>query len=165
MTTSQPIYAEELSRSLNISVQYARRLLRENKIKSFKEGTSYYTTQEAIASFLEESEIVMNPEDRIRTSSTIPKIVALSFFSGAMGLDLGMAQAGISSILACEVNKEARATIVKNNPEIGLIGDIFECTKDKIYQFANLPQDRGIDVIFWGSSLPSFFNSRSSKGL
>ena len=42
-----------------------------------------------------------------------------------MGLDIGMQNSGIEPLLACEINKEARATIVNNNKHIGLIGDIW----------------------------------------
>ena len=37
-----------------------------------------------------------------------------SFFSGAMGLDLGLQRAGLHSSLAIEVNKDCRATIARN---------------------------------------------------
>jgi DNA (cytosine-5)-methyltransferase 1 len=39
------------------------------------------------------------------------KIKALSFFSGAMGLDIGLEKAGIDVILACESEKFIRDTI------------------------------------------------------
>lgn len=49
---------------------------------------------------------------------------ALSFFSGCMGLDLGLEQEGIKMLLACEVNPAARKTIEINRPDIALLGDI-----------------------------------------
>ena len=39
---------------------------------------------------------------------------SLSFFSGALGLDIGLEQAGIKSVLACEIDKNARETIKTN---------------------------------------------------
>jgi len=43
---------------------------------------------------------------------------ALSFFTGAMGLDLGLKKAGIEIILACESEKFIRDTIKLNNPKL-----------------------------------------------
>ena len=64
--------------------------------------------------------------DRKKTSSDIPSFVALSFFSGAMGLDIGLHNVGIETLLACEVDKACRNTITLNFPEMGLIGDIWD---------------------------------------
>ena len=165
---SKKIYylqAEEVSNRLNISPQYARRLMKEGKIRSTKVGNSYRTTEKDIEEFIENSDVIINPEDRIRTSNYLPEIIAISFFSGGMGLDIGMENAGIKPLLACEINKEARATIVKNNKEIGLISDIWECTKEKVYKFANLPENREIDVIFGGPPCQAFSTAGNRKGL
>ena len=106
------IDADTISERLDISPQYARKLLREQKIKSEKIENSFYTTEIDLEDFLKNSDIIINPKDRVRKSNKIPKIIALSFFSGGMGLDIGMENAGIKPLLACEINKEARATIV-----------------------------------------------------
>ena len=52
------------------------------------------------------------------------KLKALSFFSGAMGLDIGLEQSGIEVILACESEKFIRETIKLNRPKLPLIDDI-----------------------------------------
>ena len=52
------------------------------------------------------------------------KIKALSFFSGAMGLDIGLEKAGIDVILACESEKFIRETIKLNRPKIKVLEDI-----------------------------------------
>ena len=59
-------------------------------------------------------------------------LVALSFFSGAMGLDLGMAQGGIHARLACEVDNTCRQTIAANFPHLPLIGDISQYSAAQI---------------------------------
>jgi DNA (cytosine-5)-methyltransferase 1 len=50
-----------------------------------------------------------------------PPLKALSFFSGCMGLDLGLEQEGIEILLACEKDPVARSTIKFNRPNIALI--------------------------------------------
>ena len=52
------------------------------------------------------------------------RIKALSFFTGAMGLDMGLKKAGIDVILACESEKFIRETIKLNNPKLKVLEDI-----------------------------------------
>ena len=52
------------------------------------------------------------------------RIKVLSFFTGAMGLDLGLKKAGIDLILACESEKFIRDTIKLNNPKLKILEDI-----------------------------------------
>jgi len=158
------INSEEVAKQLKVSNQYARKLMREGKIKSVIEGKTRFTTQENINEFLASGEFVVDPKDRIRKSNDIPNIVALSFFSGAMGLDIGMMNAGITPVLACENDKNARATIVANNNEIGLIGDIWEFNEIEIRKYANLPEDLKVDVIFGGPPCQAFSTAGNRKG-
>lgn len=55
-----------------------------------------------------------------------------SFFSGAMGLDLGFEAAGLSPTLAVEIDKHCCATIRKNRPDVSLI-DGSVCSLDAEY--------------------------------
>jgi len=158
------IYASEIAKRLKISEQYARKLLRNGKIKSQKIDKSYCTTESDLQTFIEKSEVIINPENRHRVSDKVPKITAISFFSGGMGLDIGMENTGIKPLLACEINKEARATILKNNKEIGLLEDIWDCNKDIIYEYAKLPRNRKIDVIFGGPPCQAFSTAGNRKG-
>ena len=48
------------------------------------------------------------------------RIKALSFFTGAMGLDIGLKKAGIDVILACESEKFIRETIKEFLRKLGL---------------------------------------------
>lgn len=52
------------------------------------------------------------------------KPIVLSFFSGAMGLDLGLEQAGYDVRSCCENDKNAIATIQTNRPSVTLFTDI-----------------------------------------
>ena len=61
------------------------------------------------------------------------KIKALSFFSGAMGLDIGLEKAGIEVILACESEKFIRDTIKLNKPKLKVLEDINNYSAKVIY--------------------------------
>ncbi|WP_242311093.1 DNA cytosine methyltransferase [Bacillus cereus group sp. BfR-BA-01331] len=156
---------EDVSKQLKMTEQYARRLMKNGKISSINKNKTWNTTQKDIDLFLETGEYVVNPDDRKRVSNDIPEIVALSFFSGGMGLDIGMENSGIRSLLACEINKDARATIVANNDDVGLIGDIWECNTEKIYDYAKIPKDRKIDIVFGGPPCQAFSTAGNRKGL
>lgn len=103
--------------------------------------------------------------DHARKDGVLPEIVALSFFSGAMGLDIGMAQAGIHALLACEIDKYCRMTIETNNPDIALIGDINKYSAHDILQMAKIPEGRPVDVIFGGPPCQAFSTAGSRRGL
>lgn len=67
-----------------------------------------------------------------------------------MGLDVGMRNGGIDALLACEFNKACRMTIEKNNPNIGLIGDITKFSAAEILKMAKVPEGRKVDIILVG---------------
>src|ERR1043166_6248584 len=72
-------------------------------------------------------------------------LLALSFFTGAMGLDLGLEKAGISTVLASEIDEATCKTIAANRPEIKLIGDLRDYSPQEIRESANLgPKSRPI---------------------
>lgn len=69
--------------------------------------------------YIEKYNVVIEPDDHERLDDNVPPIVALSFFSGAMGLDVGMRNGGIDALLACEFNKACRMTIKKTILTLG----------------------------------------------
>lgn len=84
------------------------------------------------------------------------KIKALSFFSGAMGLDIGLEKAGIDIILACESEKFIRDTIKINKPNLTLIDDINNYSANKIRELAGLSKNEKIDLIIGGPPCQAF---------
>ena len=81
---------------------------------------------------------------------------ALSFFSGAMGLDLGLKKAGIDIILACESEKFIRETIKLNNPKLKVLEDINLYSAQDIRKEAGLKKNEKIDLIVGGPPCQAF---------
>jgi DNA (cytosine-5)-methyltransferase 1 len=84
------------------------------------------------------------------------KIKALSFFSGAMGLDIGLEKAGIEVILACESEKFIRETIKLNRPKIKVLEDINNYSAKEIRIEAGLKPKEKIDLIVGGPPCQAF---------
>tara|TARA_B100000674_G_C37925214_1_gene955218 strand:+ start:141 stop:1334 length:1194 start_codon:yes stop_codon:yes gene_type:complete len=84
------------------------------------------------------------------------KIRALSFFSGAMGLDIGLEKAGIDVILACESEKFIRDTIKLNRPKIKVLEDINNYSAKEIRKEAGLKSKEKIDLIVGGPPCQAF---------
>lgn len=89
---------------------------------------------------------------------------ALSFFSGAMGLDIGLHKAGIQTLLACEIDKYCRQTILSNQPNIGLIGDIRDYSIEDILEYAGLENKKEVDVIVGGPPCQAFSTAGKRLG-
>lgn len=82
--------------------------------------------------------------------------VALSFFSGALGLDLGMERAGITASLLCENDRKCRMTIGSARPHAALIGDINTYSANQILNMAGIDDGERVDVIFGGPPCQAF---------
>ena len=84
------------------------------------------------------------------------KLKALSFFSGAMGMDIGLEKAGIDVILACESEKFIRETIKLNKPNLKVIEDINNYSSSEIKSLAGLKKNEKIDIIVGGPPCQAF---------
>jgi DNA (cytosine-5)-methyltransferase 1 len=89
--------------------------------------------------------------------------VALSFFTGAMGLDLGLEKAGISTVLASEIDDAARKTIQLNRPGLKLIGDFREHNGAEIRRLAGVKRSTDIDLVFGGPPCQAFSTAGKRK--
>lgn len=93
------------------------------------------------------------------------KLKVLSFFSGAMGLDIGLHNMGFETLLACEIDRASRETIIANNPGIGLIGDIRSYTTGEIIDHAGLRSTNEVDLIVGGPPCQAFSSAGKRMGL
>ena len=84
------------------------------------------------------------------------KIKALSFFTGAMGLDIGLEKSGIEIILVCESEKFIRETIKANNPKLKVLEDINKYSANDIRKAAGFKKNEKIDLIVGGPPCQAF---------
>ena len=164
MPLSDFITVNEASAILKVTTQYVRTLIRNEAIPAERVGSQWLISKSALEAYIRDNDVMIEPDDRTRGNAELPNIVALSFFSGAMGLDIGMRNGGIDAVLACEFNKYCRMTIAKNNPEIALIGDIEKYSSDEILKMANIPQGTKVDVIFGGPPCQAFSTAGNRRG-
>ena len=141
---------------LGVSTPTASRIVSRGEIASLSDGRRSLVTHDAIKKYLSDNNLVSAPEDHPRISSEIPSLVSLSFFSGALGLDLGMERAGIKAMLYCEFDRKCRMTIEANRPEAALIGDINKTSADEVCKMAGIEPGRRVDVIFGGPPCQAF---------
>lgn len=161
--TNNLLTAGEVAKKLKVTVQSVRLLIKNGMLNAERVGNQWLTSIEDLNEYIEKNDVVIEPDDHERLSDDIPEIVALSFFSGAMGLDIGMKNGGIDALLACEFNKACRMTIAKNKPEIGLIGDITDFTAEEILKMAKISEGRKVDVIFGGPPCQAFSTAGNRK--
>lgn len=153
---------EEAAEELRISSQRIRQLIAEGSLKAQRVGRTWVIQRRHL--------------DDIRAKTTAAALLAaephvdriglkaLSFFSGAMGLDLGLEQAGINTHLACESDRWARETITSNRQDIPVLGDIWKYSPEEILAFAGFPEGQDIDVIAGGPPCQAFSTAGSRRG-
>ena len=163
-TNKQYLSVEDLSNILKCTPQYVRKFIRDNKIEAEQVGKTWVIN----------SAILNNKELLFKFSKDVPnqickmknrdKYIALSFFTGAMGLDYGIEKEGICPILASEIDPNARKTILLNRPDIGLIGDINNYSASEIRKYANISENQEIDLIIGGPPCQAFSTAGQRKG-
>ena len=161
--TTDLLTVTEVAKRLKVTAQSVRTLIKNEYLKAERVGSQWLTSEEDLKQYIEKYDVVIEPDDHERLDDNVPPIVALSFFSGAMGLDVGMRNGGIDALLACEFNKACRMTIEKNNPNIGLIGDITKFSAAEILKMAKVPEGRKVDIIFGGPPCQAFSTAGNRK--
>jgi DNA (cytosine-5)-methyltransferase 1 len=158
----------EVAEHFNCSEQYIRRLIKDGKIEAERVGHTWLIPNEVV------EEITIDDikkaskgktEDRVsKRKFSKSKLNVLSFFSGAMGLDIGLERAGMNVLLACEKDEATRKTILKNESNVGLIGDLLDYNAEDIIRYANLQSNDQVDVIVGGPPCQAFSTAGRRMG-
>lgn len=155
----------EAAQLLNVSPQTVRGLLRSGTLKGQKIGNTWLIHSEQVRLAAINRGAVKTPvRSTLKKRMNSPKMRALSFFSGAMGLDLGLEKAGIETILTCEFDKWSRRTIEVNRPDLPLLGDIWNYDAAQIREIAGLASDEDIDLVVGGPPCQAFSTAGSRRG-
>lgn len=84
----------------------------------------------------------------------------LSFFSGALGLDLGLEMEGFEPLLYCEQDKSCQKTIKRNRPNITLLDNILNYSSNEINKIIH---NKKVDLIVGGPPCQSFSTAGKRK--
>jgi DNA (cytosine-5)-methyltransferase 1 len=161
----QYLSVKETSEILNCSEQYVRQLLRHGEISGERISSRWIVASESVQDYhIKGEDVSLSIPDHGRRSFSKPDLKALSFFSGCMGLDLGLEKEGIKVLLACEIDSAARKTIEINRPDMALIGDIRDYSATEIREKAGLSSTDEIDVIVGGPPCQAFSSAGKRQG-
>ncbi len=162
------ISTKSAAKILNLTEQQIRNLCRSNKLPAKKIGGTWVLEDQDVQSYYDTNSCgsANNKEySKPKSESLLKrKPVAMSFFSGAMGLDLGLESAGFEVKLACEVDNACRKTILKNKPNVALIGDIRDYSAELIKSTAGISDEDEIDLIVGGPPCQAFSTAGKRKG-
>jgi DNA (cytosine-5)-methyltransferase 1 len=154
---------KQAATTLAVSEQRVRTLCREGLIEAEKVGTNWLIDQKSLSRYgLATPHHAAEDHPSYLTKQNKP--FALSFFSGAMGLDQGIEQVGFEIRLACEVDKYCRQTIALNRPNMALIGDVNNYSADEILSYAGLTREDDIDLILGGPPCQAFSTAGKRHG-
>lgn len=125
-----------------------------------KVGNSWVVSEKELNSLME-----YLPQDHpSRKKQQHRKPIAFSFFSGAMGMDIGLEKAGFEVLLACEVDKACRRTIQLNKPDIALLGDINNYSSHQIMKAVGMKLGDEVDLIVGGPPCQAFSTAGKRQG-
>ncbi|MBU6228725.1 MAG: DNA (cytosine-5-)-methyltransferase [Cyanobacteria bacterium REEB459] len=162
---TQYISVKETSEILNCSEQYVRQLLRYGEISGERISSRWIVASESVQNYrIKGEDTSLSIPDHGRRAFDKPGLKALSFFSGCMGLDLGLEKEGIQVLLACEIDAAARKTIEINRPDMALIGDIRDYSAAEIRKKAGLSSTDEIDVMVGGPPCQAFSSAGKRQG-
>lgn len=155
----------EAAVKLNLTPQQVRNLCKNEKLKSEKIGSTWIINEKSINQLISSSHCGVAEDRAIYGFSNRDKSkpIALSFFSGAMGMDLGIKKAGFQTLFASETDKACRKTILKNDPNIALVGDIRDFSASEVRFVSGLNSEEEIDLVVGGPPCQAFSTAGKRK--
>ncbi len=173
-TFSEEIVASTLvdikkaAKKLSLTPQQVRNLCRAGKIPCERIGGSWVIRENEISNYYDLNTCGIAEDQAAYLTTPVNKKknkpIALSFFSGAMGMDIGLEQAGFETRLCCEIDNACRKTILKNRPDIALISDINNYSAKQIREKAHLKIKDEIDLVVGGPPCQAFSTAGKRKG-
>lgn len=152
----------ETAELLGVSPSVVTRLVNDGAFDLTTVGKRQVISKESVLSYLTSNNLSQAPADHQREDNALPKIIGLSFFSGAGGLDLGLQKSGITNVFHCENNRTARMTIAANFPHTGLAGDVNDLDGNKVRELAGIG-NADIDVMAGGPPCQAFSTAGARK--
>lgn len=149
----------EASAKLELTPQQVRNLCRDGKIQAERVGRTWVISEKHLTDYCSSTSAGVAEDQLFYGLGEVKredKPIALSFFSGAMGMDLGLEKAGFQTLFASEINNACRKTIAKNKPEIALVGDMREFSPEAVREIAGLEEKEEIDLIVGGPPCQAF---------
>lgn len=163
MTIPNMYTTQDVASIIKLSEQQVRVLLRKKEMKGQQIGKQWIVTKAELLEYCTKNKIITDLSKSPKKRA-LPKIKALSFFSGAMGLDQGLIQAGIPISFVCENDKACQQTISNNHSDLPLMGDIWKHSADDIRLFSGIKPSDKIDIMVGGPPCQSFSTAGARKG-
>jgi len=154
----------DVAQILRLSPQRVRQLIKAGSLVAELVGSSWVVDRTSVMELALETGSSTRLPSSARVASNPNQLRVLSFFSGAMGLDLGLEEAGLVTVLACEFDRASRETISTNRPELPLLGNIWHYEPHEIRELAGLSEDDDIDVMAGGPPCQAFSTAGRRKG-
>lgn len=146
----------DAAKHLKLTPQQTRNLCRQGKIKAAKIANSWVISNKDLADYAGSRSFSVAERHTVYQTDRKKRPIALSFFSGAMGMDIGLEKAGFKTILACEIDKACRQTISINKPDITLLKDIRDYSPSQIMESVGMKLGDEIDLIVGGPPCQAF---------
>lgn len=153
---------DDAAKALRVTSQRVRQLIANGTLHAERVGRVWVIREEDLDAVRASTTTSLIPARA--DSSHAGKLKALSFFSGAMGLDLGLERAGIDTVLACESDKWARQTIATNRPDLPILGDIWRYQADEILGLAGIDEGEPVDMMVGGPPCQAFSTAGARRG-